>query len=120
VTEINKDTNGTYTIRTGTLDLTGKKYDLVVIASPLSITDISFTGGLEHLNRYKNTPKANPIYVTIVEGEFNEDFFKTNSFPKIIMPNQRLTSAKIGTIFNFGKIKRVHSIGKINKDELEK
>jgi protoporphyrinogen oxidase len=97
-----------------------RDYDLVVIAAPLSVSRIKFHGLLEHLNKYRKSPKANSVTVTYIEGELNEHTFQTNKFPRKLISVQELTSAKINSIFNLGNnLYRVHSVSKIHQNELE-
>jgi hypothetical protein len=118
VKEITKNDSpgGFYTVTTSEGD---KDYDLVIIATPLTVSGIKFKGLLEHLNKLTKLPKANPVRVTYIEGELNESEFGTNQFPRKLIPINPMTSANINAIFNLGKVLRLHSVSEVNQSELE-
>jgi protoporphyrinogen oxidase len=117
VKSIAKNVNGTFTL---TSSKASGEYDLVIVASPLSVANIQFGGSISHLNKFKGvSPKPVPIHVTYIEGDFDDQNFGRTAFPNVMMTEERLTSAKISTIFNFGRLHRLHSMGKIQQNELE-
>jgi hypothetical protein len=116
ITSINKE-DEKYTITTPQGE---KEYDIVIIAAPLSVTGIKFSGALAKLNKFTSSPKANPFHVTYIEGELNNEAFHTTSFPRILIPKEKPTSGEINAIFNFGKIFRLHSMSQVDQVELEK
>jgi hypothetical protein len=118
VQAISKSTEG------GRYNITSSKganeYDLVVIAAPLSTTGVKFNDKLDHLNKFRKSPTANPSQVSFIEGELNENTFQTTKFPRKLIPLNLLTSAKITGLFNLGnRLFRVHSATKIHQNELE-
>jgi prenylcysteine oxidase/farnesylcysteine lyase len=94
-------------------------YDLIIIASPLSVANIKFTDLLQHLNKYNSLPKPVPVHVTYIEGQLNDEVFGTDAFPKILIPEKPFTNASINSIFNFNGIYRIQSLNKLTQSELE-
>jgi len=118
INHISKHGVGKYLVQLSNSDKP-QEYDIVVIATPISVSDISFSGSIEPLNEYKNNPKGIPIHVNYIRGELNYDYFKTNYPPKILMGMEKLSPAKITAIFNFGEFHRVHSTSKLNYKEID-
>jgi L-2-hydroxyglutarate oxidase LhgO len=112
-----KEQAGIYTIKSKNET---KEYDLVILAAPLSVTNINFTENLEYVNKFKKSPKATKMQITYIQGEFNTETFKRSTFPrKILIPETPITSAKINGIINFNGIYRLHSRMPIVESELE-
>jgi hypothetical protein len=112
-----KESAGRYTLKASNQT---KEYDLVILAAPLSISNIDFTDNLQNLNKFKKSPKATPITVTYIQGELNTDAFGRATFPLLLVPEVPITSAKINEIFNFNGIYKLHSSTPIVESELEK
>jgi hypothetical protein len=114
VRKISKTDNHTYEVSTGIMGETFE-FDILVIATPFSISSIHFGNMLEHLNSFVNTPTPINLHVTYLEGELNPDFFK-GANPKILLTKSDL---HIGGIFNYGDFFRIHSRNKLTKKEIE-
>ena len=118
VTHISKHGTGKYSLHLGKSNMS-KEYDLVILATPMSNSGISFSGSIEYLNRYANVPIGISKYVSYIKGELNYDYFKTKSPPKILMGMEKLMTAKIYAIFNFGDFHKIHSERKLDYKKVD-
>lgn len=120
VTHIFKEGVGNYKLQFTGAVFPSKEYDMVVIATPMSTSGISFSGSISHLIKYSKVPKGVPLHVNYIRGELNYDYFKTKFPPRILMGIEKLRPAGISAIFNFGDFHRVHSITKLDTKKLDK
>jgi hypothetical protein len=114
VRSISKTDNNTYEVSSGLMG-TSFKFDILVIATPLSISSLHFGNGLEHLNSFINTPKPVNLHVTYLEGELNPEVFK-HHHPNTLFS---MPETHIGGIFNYGNFFRIHSRNKLTRNDLD-